>query len=118
MASTRNKNTPINYKLQQNQFHHSVDYTTYKYSQYGEAYNTRLPGNGLNPAQIPGNKLSYNSTNIESFLFGINSTNLVQPAPTLVPELTQLSSANIFEKGPVYIPEPLIIEKNQRPFPI
>lgn len=118
MASTRNKNTPINYKLQQNQFKNSEGYTTYQYSQYGQAYNTRLPGNGLNPAQIPGNQMSYNSTNIESFLFGINSTNLVDPAPVFVPELKQLGTANIFETGPVYMPEPLVIEKNQRPFPI
>ena len=67
------------------------------------------------PAQIPWNKLSYNAPDIESFLFGINSTNLVNPAPILVPELAQIDSVNIYEKGPVYIPEPLVVEKNQRP---
>jgi hypothetical protein len=118
MASTRNKNTPGNYCLEQNQYHQSQNYTLYPNSQYGSAYNTRLPGNGLMPAQIPWNKLSYNAADTESFLFGINSTNLVNPAPCFVPEITKLNSANIFEKGPVYIPEPLIIEKNQRPFPV
>jgi hypothetical protein len=29
-----------------------------------------------------------------------------------------LESTNIYDKGPVYIPEPLVIEKNQRPFPV
>jgi hypothetical protein len=118
MASTRNRNTPGNYCLEQREYKNSEQYTLYPNSQYGAAYNTRLPGNGLNPAQIPWNKLSYNAPDIESFLFGINSTNLVNPAAPLVPELANLSSANIFEREPVFIPEPLVIEKNQRPFPI
>jgi hypothetical protein len=118
MASTRNINTPGNYNLEQREFKQSETYTLYPNSQYGAAYNTRLPGNGLLPAQIPWNKMSYNAPDIESFLLGINSTNLVNPAPCFVPELAQLNSANIYEKGPVFIPEPLVIEKNQRPFPV
>lgn len=118
MASTRNRNTPGNYCLEQREYKNSEQYTLYPNSQYGAAYNTKLPGNGLNPAQIPWNKLSYNAPDIESFLFGINSTNLVKPAPCLVPELVKLNSANIYEKEPVFIPEPLVIEKNQRPYPI
>lgn len=118
MASTRNKNTPINYLQEQRQFYNSEQYTLYPNSQYGAAYNTNLPGNGLNPAQIPWNKLSYNAPDIESFLFGINSTNLVNPSPPLNPELATLNQVNIFEKNKIYIPEPLVIEKNQRPFPI
>ena len=118
MASTRNINTPGNYNLEQREFKQSETYTLYPNSQYGAAYNTRLPGNGLLPAQIPWNKMSYNAPDIESFLLGINSTNLVTPAPCFVPELANLDSTNIYEKGPVFIPEPLVIEKNQRPFPV
>ena len=118
MASTRNINTSGNYCLEQREYKQSENYTLYANSQYGAAYNTRLPGNGLLPAQIPWNKMSYNAPDIESFLFGINSTNLVQPAPCLVPELKTLQSANIYEKGKTFIPEPLVIEKNQRPFPV
>jgi hypothetical protein len=118
MASTRNINTPGNYNLEQREFKQSETYTLYPNSQYGAAYNTRLPGNGLLPAQIPWNKMSYNAPDIESFLLGINSTNLVNPAPCFVPELAKLDSTNIYEKGAVFIPEPLVIEKNQRPFPV
>jgi hypothetical protein len=32
--------------------------------------------------------------------------------------LGKLQSANIYKNGPIYIPEPLVIEKNQRPYPI
>jgi hypothetical protein len=118
MASTRNRNTPGNYNLEQKQFKQSEEYKLYPNSQYGAAYNTRLPGNGLLPAQIPWNKMSHNAPDIESFLLGINSTNLVNPAPCFVPELKSLNPVNVYEKGPVFIPEPLVIEKNQRPYPI
>jgi hypothetical protein len=118
MASTRNINTPGNYCLQQRQFLLSKDYTLYPNSQYGYAYHTQMPGNGFNPAQIPGDKLSYNSTNIESFLFGINSTNLVNPAPCFKPELKELTTANIYKSQPTIMPIPFVMEQNQRPFPI
>ena len=118
MASTRNKNTPGNYCLEQKQFKEASNYTLYPNSQFGAAYNTRLPGNGLLPAQIPWDKLSYNAADTESFLFGINSTNLVNPAPCFVPEITQLNSTNIYDKKTIFMPEPLVLDKNQRPFPI
>ena len=55
---------------------------------------------------------------LELYLFGINSTNLVNPAPCFVPEIAKLESVNIYEKGPVFMPEPLALDKNQRPFPV
>ena len=118
MASTRNINTPGDYCLQQREFKQSAGYTLYPNSQYGAAYNTQFAGNGLLPAQIPWNKLSHNAADTESFLFGINSTNLVNPAPCFHPEIKKLSSANIYEKSPTLIPEPLVIPKGQRPFPV
>ena len=118
MASTRNRNTPGNYCLEQREYLQSEKYTLYPNSQYGAAYNTRLPGDGLLPAQIPGNKLSHNAADTESFLFGINSTNLVNPAPCFVPEIAKIDSVNIYKKSATIIPEPLVIEKNQRPFPV
>ena len=118
MASTRNKNTPNNYKLEQNQYHQSSLYSLYPNSQYGSAYSTKLPGNGLLAGQIPWNKLSYNAADTESFLFGINSCNLVNPMPCFVPEIAKLDTTNIYEKNTIFIPEPLVIEKKQRPFPV
>lgn len=115
MASTRNINTEGNYCLKQREYQESSQYTGYKYSAYGEAFKTELPGNGLNPAQIPWNKLSNNAADIESFLFGINSTNLVKPQGPLTPELVCLKTANIFETKPVYMPEPFIPYNNERP---
>lgn len=118
MASTRNLNTIGNYNLEQRQYRDMETYTLYPNSQYGAAYSTMLPGNGVNPGQVPWNKLSNNAVQIESFLFGINSTNLVKPQAPLVPELKKLETANFFERTPVFIPEPLVVEKSQRPFPV
>lgn len=118
MASTRNNNTFGNYCLQQRSYRNSAEYLTYTNSANGYAYDTRLPGNGMLVGQMPWNKLSNNAADIESFLFGINSTNLVKPQGPLVPELIPLRDANLFEKEPVFIPEPLVVQKNQRPYPI
>jgi hypothetical protein len=62
--------------------------------------------------------MSKNAPDIESFLFGINSTNLVEPAAPFTPEIKDLCWANVYKKGPTYIPEPLVIQGNQRPFPV
>lgn len=117
MASTRNKNTPSNYCQQQLSYNQARQHTIYKHSAYGEAVDTKWAGNGLNPGQLPWNTMSHNAADIESFLFGVGSTNLVTPQPCLTPELKQLSTANVYEKEPTYIPQPLVMEKNQRPFP-
>ena len=116
MASTRNRNTPNDYAqfIQQNDTFAS--WQTYKNGANGFAYDTRLPGNGLNPGHLPPSTLSNNPTDIESFLFGINSTNLVTPAGPLTPSLVCLQTANVFQTAPVIMPVPQAIPKGQRPF--
>ncbi len=116
MASTRNKNTPGNYCLDQQQFIQMQDWSLYKNSSHGQAYDTKLAGTGLNPGQLPWTTLSHNPADIESFLFGINSTNLVNPAPCLTPELKCLDSAHVFKMRDTVMPVPLVVPKNQRPF--
>jgi hypothetical protein len=117
MASTRNKNTQGNYNLEQRNHTLSASYKLYPNASHGAAYTTQNPGNGLNPGQIPGNQLSRNTADIESFLFGIGSTNLVNPSASHnpKPELVRLGSVHIFDKPTVVMPVPLYIEKNQRP---
>jgi len=118
MASTRNNNTPGDYCLQQNSYTHSLDYNQYKYSQVGQAYKNALPSMGITPSHMPRDAFSQNSVEIESALFGINSTNLVNPQKPVVPELKQLSNVSYFERLQTFMPEPLVVEKYQRPFPV
>jgi hypothetical protein len=117
MASTRNKNTPGNYCLDNRQNVNIETWQLYKNGANGYAYNTNLAGRGFNQGHMPWDTLSHNPADIESFLWGINSTNLVNPAPALTPELKCLQSANLFETNPVIMPVPQAIPKNQRPFP-
>jgi hypothetical protein len=115
MASTRNKNTRTNYEIEQRNFDLANQYTFNPHSAYGLASSTHFPGMGLNPAQIPHSQLSHNPVNVESYLLGIDSTNLVKPRVYEEPELKHLDSVNFIERIPVILPEPLVIEKNQRP---
>ena len=103
MASTRNKNTPGNYCLDQRQFTEMRNWSLYENSSHGQAFDTKLAGNGLNPCQMPWTTLSHNPADIESFLFGINSTNLVNPSHNPRPELIRLGTVNLFEKQNIII---------------
>jgi hypothetical protein len=117
MASTRNINTPGNYCMEQNQYSNSSRWNLYPHSSHGNAYDTCIPGNGLLQGQINSSQLSYNNINIESFLFGIDVTNLTKPEfPCLTPEIRNLKQLNIFPSRPTYIPEKLIVSKKNRPF--
>lgn len=117
MASTRNKNTPGNYCLDQRQNVGIEDWQLYAHGANGKAFDTKLAGNGLIQGQMPANQLSHNAPDIESFLFGINSTNLVSPASScFTPQLTNHDSANLVMKKPTLMPIPLTVPKNQRPF--
>ena len=116
MASTRNKNTHGNYCQDQRQNTQSEAWQLYQNGANGLAVDTRLAGVGLNPGQLPWSTLSYNPVDIETFLFGINSTNLVNPAPALTPELKCLKSVNLFKRQDIIMPVPLVVSKSQRPF--
>lgn len=116
MSSTRNINTPGNYKLEENKNYQYEKYNLYQNSSYGEAYNQQLAGIGLLPGKVPWTQLSNNPVNTESFLFGINSTNLVNPSPIFVAEPKPIMYENLYQPKPTYMPLPLVIERN-RPFP-
>ena len=118
MASTRNNNTQGNYCLQQSSYKDSLNYFEYKNSQQGSAYRNALPCLGITPSHMPREAFSKNSVQIESSLFGINSTNLVNPENPTVPELIKLPEVSYFERIQTIMPEPVVIQKNQRPFPV
>ena len=115
MASTSNRNMPGNYALEQKINQHIDSYQTYINSGAGEAYTNHLPGNGLLPASMARSQLCGNYCDVESQLRGIGSTNLVNPQTPVVPQHRTLDSLSIITKLPVLLPEPLVVEKNQRP---
>lgn len=113
MASTRNKNTFGDYALEQRRYKMHEYFMTHHES-VGTTY---LPGNGLLGQSCPNKYLAFNSTNIESYLRGIGSTNLVTPKSEPLPELYNLKSLDICDRNPIILPEPLVLLQNQRPFP-
>jgi hypothetical protein len=117
MASTRNINSKNNYKIEQNKFSLAQNYNGYENSQWGSAYNTLLPGFGSNPVQLPREKLARDAIKVESDLFGIGATNLVNPTVQSKPQEIFMRNVTFFDRLPFINAEPLVIEKDQRPLP-
>jgi hypothetical protein len=115
MSSTRNKNTPGDYLLEQRSNDAGCDYSTYVNSSYGKAASTHYAGDGLLPGRIAPTNLSYNACDIESQLFGIGSTNLVNPKGLVTPDFKTIKSLNMIDKLPVFVPEALVVDNSQRP---
>jgi len=116
MASTRNINQPADYKQQQFAYRQAVDYITNK--EYAFANPSYLAGDGLIQGHMPDTLLSGNPSDIESFLFGIGSTNLVKPQGPVTAELKRIPAASIMNKVPLIMPKDLVIENEQRQYPM
>lgn len=119
MASSRNKNTFGDYNAEQLDYKRSFQHRTYIHGPNGVPVKTFLPGNGLLPGRSPLTEFSYNSPttarDIESFLYGINSTNLVNPQENITFQLKKLPTLDLYETPKTIMPDPLIVERNQRP---
>ena len=118
MASTRNNNTKGDYCLRQRSIKQQRDHIEYVNGPSGSAYDPALPCLGFNPSHMPAATFSKNPVEIESSLFGINSTNLVNPAPAVVPQLKTLRETKFFDRMPLVMPLDLVIPNNQRAFPV
>ena len=118
MASTRNKNTPGNYYLEQRNLSLSRDYEHYAHSASGAPKDVALPALGFNPSWMARDTLCHNPVDVESELWGINTTNLVTAHKTTLPQLKTVSTVTYFETVPLIMPRALVIENKQRPYPI
>ena len=118
MASTRNKNMPSDYCLQQKSYSLANKYVNYQHSSYGAPNKTAVPCVGITPSHMSYDAFSRNGIEIESALRGINSTNLVNPQSPTNPQIKTLSFQPFFSRMQTIMPDPLVIEGNQRPFPI
>ena len=118
MASTRNINTRGDYSLGQEHYGLARMYNNYIHNAQGCAFKNSIPSIGITPGHMPRNTLSNNPVDIESSLFGINSTNLVNPRKPVKPDLKKIPTSEFFDRLPVLMPKPLVIENNQRPYPI
>jgi hypothetical protein len=118
MASTRNKNTPEDYALQQKSYGNTIHHNMYEYSYAGRAYEPAIPSLGIMPSYMSRDTLSNNAIDIESALKGINSVNLVNPQRPVYPELKSVKEMSFFERTPLIMPQEFSLLNDQRPFPV
>tara|TARA_B100001093_G_scaffold511726_1_gene580209 strand:- start:4891 stop:5265 length:375 start_codon:yes stop_codon:yes gene_type:complete len=113
------KNSPGQYNLEQKAFNEQINYRGYKYSQV--PLRNAMPGLGINVGNMRGgyfnNVLSNNASNIESHLYGIKQIDLTKPQTKFVAKLNNLPEQKFFKtpRDKVLVPEPLVVQKNQRP---
>ena len=116
MASTRNINSANDYKMEQRMNDRESAHILNPQRLF--ANHNAYPCFGTNVGHMPLENLSHNGVDVESSLFGINSTNLVNPQQPVVAQPKHISSVQFFERIKPVLPESLVIENNQRPFPI
>lgn len=114
MTSTRNNNSLGDYESSISAIQKQAEYTTFIHGPQGAAQQTQFPGQGLVAGRFAPTSLSHNACDIESFLYGIGSVNLVNPAPIIIPNIKRLRSLDMFEKAPTLMPETLTVAQNQR----
>jgi hypothetical protein len=117
MASTRNKNTLGDYQLEQRSLLQQAEYLTYIHGASGKTEKTMFSGDGLLSGRFASTELCNNATDVESYLYGIGTTNLVQPLKRPVAELKKLPSLNVIDRLPVYVAQSPTWDSTQRPLP-
>lgn len=117
MTSTNLKNCPGHYCIEQRSQHLNREYLVYKGKKVPNE--SMLPDFGINMGNMAGaysNKvLSQNTPDLESYLFGIGSSNLVKPYQKPALRINNLDTLQFFQKTKAQMPVPLVIEKRQRP---
>lgn len=117
MASTRLKNDKGEYCEQKRDWCLSEQFALYKYKCISGQ--SAIPQVGINmPMMTNGynnNILSNNASDIESSLFGIGATNLETSKKPVVVKINHLPEKQFYNRIQTYVPEPLVVEKFQRP---
>lgn len=113
MASTRNKNTSENYKIEKQEQRLQTEFLIN--NNFSNNERTYFPDFGLNPSQLPREQLAKNSVEIESSLFGINATNLENPQEPIKDQKVHMDYVRFYDKQELIMPGNLVLEGNQRP---
>ena len=117
MASTRNRNTSLDYNLQQQQINNYKNNSFYLHSSSGRPVTEHIPTVGYTPSHMSRDALANNAIDIESSLYGIGASNLVKPCEPVYPSLRNLEFHDFFERTKtIMMPYPFITKNNQRPF--
>lgn len=114
MTDTRKKANRGDYEKEQELNTNHRDYFSNPENYIRKPDMTYLPGNGLLGAKIHTLDLANNGLAIQNYLRGTGSANMVNPTSQETPDIKYLKSLNMFDKC-VYMPDPLIIHRGERP---
>ena len=112
MTSTRNLNTPQDYRLEKKMNQDSLDYLLYTGAKVNK--NTALFRDGPNPGLYSG-QICRNAVDVESMLRGIQSANMEGESFKVVPKQVELAEAFYFTRTPIIIPPSFQHSKTERP---
>jgi hypothetical protein len=117
MASTRNINCLEEYTLERQKNDRMFEYKSYKNSSYGTPIygKTVIPEIGPIPNNVSRETFAENAVDIESMLRGTGESNLVSPKDRTIPLVNRIPTQSFFDRPYVANPEPLVVEKFQRP---
>lgn len=113
MTSTRINNSKGEYNLEQQMNGNMRDNRLYELR--SRAQQTSLPDAGIYASHIPNYMLSKNAVDIESQLYGIGSTNLVEEKAEVKPDYIEHPTVSFFDRLPQVLPKPMVCTKDQRP---
>ena len=117
MASTRNKNTSSDYTLEQKVNADTRDNNLYLHSSAGRPITECIPSIGYTPSHMSRDALANNPIDIESSLYGIGSSNLVNPCEAVNPSIRNLDFKDFFNRpNATIMPLPMVYNNNQRPY--
>ena len=113
MASTRNRNTTSDYKLEQLQNTNHLENNLY--INYGRPNNECFP-ELYNPSKLSRDALCNNAIDVETTLRGIGASNMVNPCTPATPSLRTLDFKAFFDRTQaVVMPYPFVKNNYQRP---
>jgi hypothetical protein len=119
MSSTRNNNTPGNYKMEIASNKYLFMSNIYKHGAFGTPHLSALPdGGSAPPSRMDREQLSNNPIEIESQLFGIGSSNLVTGYTPPLANINRLNNVSFFDRNKVIMPSALVVEGAQRALPL
>jgi hypothetical protein len=118
MASTRSKNTPGNYCLEQKAYFDGQSYLTN--TAFAVHEQPCLAGDSLMAGRFSNMQLAQNPQDIESFLFGIGASNMVGNAGPLQARIFEHPVLSMMDQRrvPLVMPAPLVVPLEQRQYPI
>jgi hypothetical protein len=112
MSSTRNRNTPNDYKLETNKNESRCNYNIYK--GYGVNKQPAYYVDGI-IGNMHSSHFTHNAVDVESMLRGIRSTDLEGDSFKVNPEYKSIKELSYFERVPLFMPEPFIHSTTERP---